>query len=162
MTIDTDKLATLRALAEKATPGPWRVDTDDTLGETRVTGIYGPSRKVDYGLGAEDESPQIVETDSGVYPPKLADAQFIAAASPDVVIALLDSHANWEGIARERHETLEWVRRELGEARQHLSAVTAARDELADIAANLNGDPSDCRYDPMDGERIAELRKVGQ
>jgi hypothetical protein len=92
--IDHDKL---RELALKATPGPWhQVDA-------MVASEPGADFDIcDCALGSEPEDKE--EWDSA-----LRDARYIAAASPDVVLALLDQ----------------------------LAAMTAARDEACDIADGL-------------------------
>lgn len=57
-----------KARRQAALPGPWRVETDDYIRdeELEVMGIYSGNKR-------------IVETDCGVYPPKLNDAEFIAS-----------------------------------------------------------------------------------
>ena len=46
--------------------------------------------------------------------------------------------------------------------RIRLTAMTAARDELADLAEEANGDPGSCSYNVPLGDRVIELRKVGK
>ena len=58
------------------TPGPWTVKTETAYGEIQVYGIEGPTGET------------IVETDSGVYPPKLPDARLIAL-SPEMYAELV-------------------------------------------------------------------------
>lgn len=57
------------------TPGPWRFEIRTDYPNDHVNGIWGP--------GGEE----IVVTDSGYYPPTIADARLIAAA-PDLLAAL--------------------------------------------------------------------------
>lgn len=78
-------LAKLTAAAMAATPGERRVEYDYSppRDDARVWGIYSGDIC-------------IVETDCGVYPPRKPDAEFIAAASPDVVLNLLASLSEME------------------------------------------------------------------
>lgn len=76
------------ARADAATPGPWSAPIDERFGN--VEGIFSLA---DLGEYADHE---IVCTDSGVYPPKHADAAFIAHARTDIpllVTALRSAHA---------------------------------------------------------------------
>lgn len=69
-TIDTNRL---RELANDATPGPWAWDDDGRPGSGRYKILWGA------------EEANIMRAD-----PHAADTLFIAAVSPDVVLALLD------------------------------------------------------------------------
>ena len=75
----------LKALAEKATPGPWCADIDIEDGEEVVYSIQRAAYTTD-----------IVRTDAGAYPPKVNDARYIAACSPDKVLSLLDLLDHYE------------------------------------------------------------------
>lgn len=57
------------------TPGPWRIEM----------GTLSDEKDCVYGIYSADDQ-RIVETDSGVYPPSLADARLIASA-PDLLDA---------------------------------------------------------------------------
>jgi len=57
------------------TPGPWTFEPRLEYENGHCLGIFGPNGE------------EIVVTDSGYYPPKLADAHLIAAA-PDLLAAL--------------------------------------------------------------------------
>lgn len=77
--IDLDKL---RALAEKATPGPWRVPNHCGFGVERDIDFRDKRRApatVVMAVGAKKE-----------YPSR-PDSEYIAAVSPDVILALLDA-----------------------------------------------------------------------
>lgn len=77
--LEYDELDSLERLAAAATPGPWTPDVEHLGdGDTRVMAIRAPSG------GA------IVLTDCGNYPPKLADAFFIAAAREAVPVLVRD------------------------------------------------------------------------
>jgi hypothetical protein len=65
----------LRQLAEKATPGPWRV-TRETVGHEAANILYG--------------SPEMRLATVIAGPTALDDAEFIAACSPERVLAMLD------------------------------------------------------------------------
>lgn len=71
--MDKPSLKALRELHEKATPGPWVAEVDDT--PNRCAGIAGPTQYDDYAYRGD-----IVVTDSGVYPPRMPDAALIVAA----------------------------------------------------------------------------------
>ena len=93
----TPSLEQLRALAMAATPGPW------------ISG-HDPSH---YG------APEVTDGKTfAYYVPDKNDAAFIAAASPDVVLALLDRLATVEGACRELAWTAEklagWLNDETG------------------------------------------------
>ncbi len=81
MTIDLDKLHALATDAQHDAPGPYKIEwlNDDELGASRI----GINRIAD--ANGDD----VVIADSGVYPPYGATARHIAAASPDVVLALI-------------------------------------------------------------------------
>lgn len=77
--MDAD-LAKLREIAAKATPGSWEWVDDQMV-------TYKPYTDGSKGRGSRLE---IIETDSGVYPPEANDRVFIATFNPSVVKALLD------------------------------------------------------------------------
>lgn len=79
--LNLDDLEAKARAAQEEAPGPWRVDL---LGSDGVDGVYGTAP-----VGDDDRPPKIIETDSGFYPPSLPVAAHIAAASPDVVLALV-------------------------------------------------------------------------
>ena len=89
-------LAALKALAEGATPGPYRWQT---TGFASQAGEPAPSLLGDRGHG-------VLSCDGPANGPSEADARYIAAASPDVVLALVaeverlraaleDEYAGW-------------------------------------------------------------------
>jgi hypothetical protein len=84
--LTVEELKAIRERADKATPGPWRWDTE-----------FCEIRAVD------DYDRAIVETDSGCYGPCAEDAMFIAAVRADVP-ALLDHIA-------ELQQLLDFMRR---------------------------------------------------
>jgi hypothetical protein len=96
--LTNDELNALRAAAEAATPGPW-VAVNNTI-------------------AAEHPRHEMIATASMAPHSKEADinAAYIAAASPDVLLALL--------------ERLEVAERERDEARESLDLVVAERDAL--------------------------------
>lgn len=63
-------LGALKALAEKATPGPWVVTGGDN-------NLYGVDAQDDYVTLSDSTLP-------------VSDAEFIAAANPEVVLALIE------------------------------------------------------------------------
>lgn len=80
-------LDALEKLAREATPGPWEIEygTGDDEGEV-------------YGLRAR-LGERLIETDTGIYPPRRRDAAFIAAANPSTVLALVARVRELEAIA---------------------------------------------------------------
>lgn len=111
--------ARLRALAEAATPGPWEAEIRDGClfitaidGNTSVAEVLGPPTH------------QVVA----------ADATYIAAASPDTVLALLDALDALDAAERERdganERASQWVRI-AGEHGADKDALKSERDALA-------------------------------
>ena len=83
-----EKLAELRRLAEAATPGPWRTEYLMGAGNDLLTAIIA-------GRATPDDLRVIGST--------LAerDGQFIAAANPSVVLALLDAAAERDALVEQ-------------------------------------------------------------
>jgi hypothetical protein len=79
-----DDLDRIEAAARAATPGPWHVEHDELGWVNRI-----------YHCEPDDWDPSgqlsttLVETDSGVYPPRVNDATHIATADPPTVLALV-------------------------------------------------------------------------
>lgn len=169
MTIDTAKL---RALAEAATPGPWRYGIDiDQLsdGGSGYPLDYYPDCRTVVEISCREcgERSDITE----------ADAAFIAAANPATVIALLDEidtlrrflDAEKEQVTRMGADNVRRMQRlgvkypsgldsGIDALEQQLAAMTAARDEACEIAedATFAGSLRDGAR-----KRITELRKIG-
>lgn len=74
MSVDTKRL---RERLAAATPGPWRYLVDDATVDGMIDGIV------------DGDGDDIVKTDCGIYPPRLEDAQLIAALRNEAP-ALLD------------------------------------------------------------------------
>lgn len=89
-TEEARQVTRLRALAEKATPGPWYWEHRN---ESRAQGIFKVS-KLRSRTAKNAVHPQydrvLVSQESWYVHPDPADAAYIAALSPDVVTALLD------------------------------------------------------------------------
>ena len=81
-----DQLAALRAAAEAATPGQWRTggSKPDSLHEITV---YGSQVVVDTDIGPK----VLMEGNGNFYDEAAANAAFVAAANPAMVLALLDN-----------------------------------------------------------------------
>lgn len=90
-----DDLTALRALAEKATPGPWHFHQDDgTALDISEVCIPRPEEDVDLSIASLLED---------------RDGAFIAATNPSVVLALLDRLESAEAaIERVRAVADEW------------------------------------------------------
>lgn len=168
MTLDTKKL---RDLANAATPGPWRW----RFGCVEQLSDAGKG----YPLDTYPDCDTIQESQCHECGTAIGlgerNGEFVAAANPATVIALLDEIdeakrlvATWQthsiNAADKRSEALGQVTR----LKQQLSAITAARDELADMCDDYErtlsklGHYDGCDTDISGTERIAALRKVGQ
>ena len=116
----------LRELASKATPGPWSQDSDgfhcdhmvysDTPDDnTTISTTWGVAHGVTFGQAQ-------------------ADAAFIAAASPSVVLSLLD---RLELLEHDRDDADDSAFRrltEIAKLTEQLDAMRSARDEACTIA----------------------------
>jgi len=86
-----EELQAIRARVEAATPGPWKVEgrhpsySPDRFQVDGIVTAYDDPERADFPRPI-----QIVETDSGCYPPYLADAEFIAQARTDVPALLAE------------------------------------------------------------------------
>jgi hypothetical protein len=133
---DTDKL---RALASAATPGPWhrghQPDGRDAVEYFTEIYSYGTPGRVWLacvpveGKDINDEAKFTAITGNG--PTSEANASFIAAASPSVVLGLLDRIEELEG--RLAIRTLSQV----AELQDQLSTTKDALAEACDIAREL-------------------------
>lgn len=118
MTNPIDK-AQLRALAEAATPGPWKL-----VRHTSAIGKGTPGATDDWTIYG-DEHKSIAYEGSH---PRVGDPDFIAAASPATIIALLDELAMREQSEREAwryHPELEAERARLAAEMEALRADAA-------------------------------------
>ena len=93
-----EKLAELRRMLDAATPGPWRTEYLMGAGNDLLTAIIA-------GRATPDDLRVIGST--------LAerDGQFIAAANPSVVLALLDAAAERDALAAKLDAVREWIDR---------------------------------------------------
>lgn len=82
-------LELLRELAEAATPGPWETSTSEATMNDRSGYRFGPRNK-----------PLVFRADQM----RAADAAYIAAVSPDAVLALLDETTELRSIVADRCE----------------------------------------------------------
>lgn len=121
MSVDSKRL---RELAESATPGQWR------WGEFSKERGGVQEHPMNLYAGEDRITPIIWLEPSSGWVTQWANSEWIAAANPQTILALLDQ----------------------------LAAVTAARDELANIAEGALHPGKGAVNRP----RIAELRKVGQ
>lgn len=125
MILTNEELQRLRRLAEAATPGPWPVMTwygaDD--GGFAAIGPHHVSQDTDddYPGGPVEER-------------AMADAEFIAAANPTVVLALLD----WLASAMAERDVAERDRVLLrDEVRLQISRADRAGGQVAELLAQL-------------------------
>lgn len=143
MTIDTTKL---RELAQKATPGPWKI-VSDALHFHSLTSIF--AGKVDHknripaqmivDIGGNDECPQLE-----------ANTRFIAAANPAVVLAMLDdlqamredltdARNGWEQAAQELNEAATCIANQAATIGK-LQQIEAAARNLAKVKGRHNSE----------------------
>lgn len=82
--MNQEQLVTLRALAQAATPGPWRVESEWTDKHSGADVVYGATGQLVCQCDEHD----------GGHGGGQRNAAFIAACSPDTIIALLDDLSN--------------------------------------------------------------------
>ena len=105
-----DDIARLRGLAQAATPGPWEAaETPSGKGKVLCGGVFS-----------------VCNTTAGPYKQQRADAAYIAAASPDVLLRLLDA---LDEARRGRDDSRAKERRALREA---FDAVRERDEELSE------------------------------
>ena len=107
MTIDTKNL---RTLAEAATPGPWTIHTEEVM--SPIVAAMELS-KLAHGSVFTPVLPMVVGSNdlctavTGCGPTGVSNAAYIAACSPDVVLALLDALERKDRVLREALEAIE-------------------------------------------------------
>jgi hypothetical protein len=141
--VTADDIKKLRAIAQTATPGPWRLTASRT-------GI----------VAAVDDS--WICTVSRITP--VTDVEFIAAANPQAVLALIDDIEHANTAARTIADKAADFAVECAKLEFALTMMTAARDEacdIADTAIRMRGDFIG-RHDQRGSDRIVELKKVGE
>lgn len=144
---------TLRALSEAATPGPWRLDGRDIIQLTDA----GQGYPMDYYPDSADIVRGRCSHCGDAAITRHENAEFIAAANPQTVIALLDEIDGCR--APEAHWTCQ---QRIDQLEQQLAAMTTARNEacsIAETAIRMQGDFVG-RNNKLGSERVAELRKV--
>jgi hypothetical protein len=93
--LSAERLAELKKLAEAATPGPWETDGwSSVLTVEKTVPVYNFSKPIGPGKYplTHYESARIAHLNDGEYienPNSQADAAYLAALSPEVVLALL-------------------------------------------------------------------------
>lgn len=153
MTIDTKRL---RELAAKATPAPWHAEPFARAGDSPPMW-----RGRVFFLGADNPKTNTRDCDLTV-----ADARYIAAVSPGVVVALLDEierlFKDWGNDSRAKYETASALIRERDSLRAQLLAALAAKDELADIALRAVMNAGAIENQPERIRDVARLKKAGR
>ncbi|EHK2925359.1 ead/Ea22-like family protein [Escherichia coli] len=152
----------LREKAEKATSGEWsleygesRFDGDDALIHREVAG-YIPICRIE---GAHPES----GFDEDFQMEQQANAEFIAAASPATVLALLDERERNQQYIKRRDQENEDIALTVGKLRVELEAeqkTSAARLEALDRTHKMF-QREQCRAEAAE-KRIAELESGSQ
>lgn len=130
-------LTALRKAAEKATPGPWVTGGTDESGNTYVGGY------------CHDCAPPCGALDAQVASAGTDDAVFIAAASPDVILALLDHIA---AVEQERASNADLTSYLEDEVRALRGVVAAAEARLAKVQALADGIEIESRIDSVYSE----------
>ena len=152
--VDTSPAA-LRALAEAATPGPWQVDiTRHPYSMVRLDGSFAEGEHVERWIQTVRIDPQakapypIVVRSAGIAHPgeppitmvhiRPEDADYLAAVSPEVVLALLD--------------TIDSLRASLAAAEKERDAADAGAEAIEAKFATLCrvGRDCGCSYDAKD------------
>ena len=132
MTPTDEQLATLAALARAATPGPWREDDCNVfcgpMADARTDAIMAKIEGRPYDRGHLRLDAFVATTEQrGEHSD--ADARYIAAASPDVVLALLAERDRLRASARRGWEmarrlaALECSSADEAEAERELAAL---------------------------------------
>ncbi|AHG63148.1 ead/Ea22-like family protein [Advenella mimigardefordensis] len=131
-----EKLDALYALAKKATPGPWEAFNDTVLVEDETA-----ENEIAYFCGYEynEDTVQV-------------DAAYVAAASPDVITALIDRVRELEAERTELRKALslaacelDVLGRELEQVHDevpHIVGCLPAPDVLPAVRAALNKEPT--------------------
>ncbi|ENE3073991.1 ead/Ea22-like family protein [Escherichia coli] len=139
----------LRAKAEKATCGEWsleygeeRLDADDALIHREVVG-YLPICRIE---GAHPES----GFDEDFQMEQQANAEFIAAANPATVLALLDERERNQQYIKRRDQENEDIALTVGKLRVELEAAKSRLNEQREYYEGVIADGS---------KRIAELEE---
>lgn len=121
----------LRELAQKATPGPWTLEYDSDSGEYGENygqwphALNGPKSKTEWNDPERQE--QYGHHVSEISDMSDADAEFIAAANPTVVLALLDEIATLVTQVRNQAAELEDTRAAYQLTRHQLDAHRAGQ-----------------------------------
>lgn len=122
MSVDTKRL---RERLAAATPGPWRYLVDDATVDGMIDGIV------------DGDGDDIVKTDCGIYPPRLEDAQLIAALRNEAP-ALLDELEKLRAVQEselDRLRRLEAAVLDLDEVIESEVCAFAPDDKLASAIA---------------------------
>ena len=122
MTTDITELAqSLKAAAEKATPGEW---------------VYFPKNtSIEYDVGSDESQGSILYVDSGDFTQAQTDrnGEFIALANPANILALVEALEKAQQYAKERDEENQDLMLTIGRfrvEREGLEAIRAAAEKL--------------------------------
>ena len=88
--ISKSRLQTLRTLAEKAVTGPWRIGPESAAQRESLTDFQMAMQGRCVLYASRNESDWIADLAVSVQPEGRIAAAYIASASPDVMLALLD------------------------------------------------------------------------
>ena len=123
----------LRRLSTAATPGPWTIHTEEVC--SPIVAAMELSKLV-HGSVFVPVLPMVVGSNglatavTGCGPTSVANAAYIAAASPDVVLALLDSIRRADELEAQQSET---IVHQAGEIARLLADLDALRVRLAEV-----------------------------
>ena len=92
--IDLDNIEAVAKAAQERSPGPWRcvrIGMDEPCAAARFDYIVDSAPRPNWMDDPDErwDGNRVVETDGGCYEPKEATGVFIAACSPDVVLAMV-------------------------------------------------------------------------
>jgi hypothetical protein len=127
-----ERLAAIAAREAAATRGPWIVEHCDDGKVNRIAA---------FPEGFLNSVPHIVETDSGYYPPREPDAQFIAGARDDVPDLLAHAAELSSAVAElERSYAELWAKRdqEVADLQDEARRLRRALAEIADPVRGSN------------------------
>lgn len=159
MTTLPDDLAAHRELADEATPGPYKHDTMENVGENWLLGCV-------FDAGAAiDDTKHIVTTDNlraseCISGGAKEDAAFIAANSPEVIAALIDAI---DALSLEHDLVTERIERERGHGRPSPGNRTAVQISVdvkrIETAAVKFGEAHEKSTDALDRLKAAYKEK---
>ena len=162
MTDITELAQSLKAAAEKATPGEW---------------VYFPKNtSIEYDVGSDESQGSILYVDSGDFTQVQTDrnGEFIALANPANILALVealerkeDQRANWFQMAQKLGENLDTAEKRIAELESRTVTIEPFRAFVTDADLAALHRFAECCDDPESGghdlekEQVRRLESIG-